>query len=722
MSTLASLDQMAGSMTPSDADIAQRLSYFDISPGDLAPLRELRQALRPHMGQVIEAFYSHLRRVPQLNSKLQDAAVAARLHRAHLAYFDELMAGQIDAAYVHNRLRIGLVHQQIGLEPVWYIGAYRAYLDELAPLIQRLLEDRPQQFIPTMSALAKITSFDMALALDTYIESGRRQLLELKEYSEQIISSLPCGIIVAGSAGQVRTVNQAMVDISGYAEEDLLLHRRDDLVAPTGKNPASASGTAHEFLFRRRDGENVWVKASVAPMQLADGDIGTVTVIEDIAQRKRFEEDLVRMANYDALTGLANRSLLLIRLQHTLAGARRQQRAAAILFLDLDRFKTINDSLGHDAGDRVLIEVGRRLQRVVRETDTVARLGGDEFVVFISDLHDETPAATLSRHILDTLSRPMLIHGHEVALSCSIGVSVFPQDGSDAKELLKNADAAMYQAKALGRCNYQYYSPEMNARTLDRLTLENALRHAIERHELVMLYQPQYDLRTGAMAGVEALLRWRPHGRDMIGPDVFIPIAEETGLIVPIGEWVLRTACAQQVAWRQAGLPALRMAVNLSARQFRMSGLTAMVAQALHDTGCEAGDVELEITESVLMERADTAEETLQHLSGMGVRLAIDDFGTGYSSLAYLKRFPIDVLKIDRSFICGIPGDANDAAIATAVAALAHSMQLSVVAEGVETDEQRNFLMSLRCEYAQGYLYSKPVPAGAIAALLGTMQ
>jgi diguanylate cyclase (GGDEF)-like protein/PAS domain S-box-containing protein len=718
MHTTPTLEQLADSMKLSASAIAERLSYFDIGPEDLAVLREIRPALQQHLHAVVEMFYQRLRDVPHLKDMLDDTAVAQRLHRAHLAYFDSMASGTIDGSYVHDRLRIGLVHQRIGLEPVWYIGAYRQYLGELAPRIHMLLEDRPHLFMPTMSALAKVASFDMALALDTYIESGRRQLLEMKEYSEQIISCLPCGIIVADSEGLICTVNQAMLDISGYTEEELVLRLREDLIPPPGPGQAWNGGAPHEFLLRRKDGATLWVKATVAAMRVADDGEGTVTVVEDISQRKRFEEDLVRMANYDALTGLANRSLLLMRLEHTIAGARRQQRAAAVLFLDLDRFKSINDSLGHDAGDRVLIEVSRRLQRVLRETDTVARLGGDEFVVFLSDLNDETPAATLSRNILDTLSRPMLVHGHEVSLSCSIGISVFPQDGAEAKLLLKNADAAMYQAKALGRCNYQYYSREMNARTLDRLTLENALRHAIERRELVVLYQPQFSLDSGAMTGVEALLRWIPHGRDMVGPDVFIPIAEECGLIVPIGEWVLRTACAQQVAWRRAGLGCVRVAVNLSARQFRQAGLGAMVAQALADTGCAPGCLELEITESVLMERPDSAAETLRHLSNMGVRVAIDDFGTGYSSLAYLKRFPIHTLKIDRSFVRDIPDSKDDAAIASAVIALAHSLQLSVVAEGVETAAQRDFLASLRCDHAQGYLLGKPMAADALAAML----
>lgn len=718
MSMPPDLDQMAASMAPPAEAIAERLAYLEIQEDDLAALRGVRRLLAPHLDSVIEAFYTHLRQFPPLRAMLQDTQVAQRLHKVHVTYFDRLTQGEIGADYVQNRLRIGLVHHHCGLEPVWYIGAYRKYLNELAVLVRQLLADTPERIVPVLQALGKVASFDMALALDTYIECGRRQILELKEYSEQIISSLPCGVIVADSTGLVRTVNQAMLDMSGFSEQELLRRRRDTLVPPGRLEPAQELLQPQEFLFRRRDGDAVWVKATLAPLNMAGG--GTVTVVEDISQRKRYEEDLMRMANFDALTGLANRSLLLLRLDHAIAAARRQQRCAAILFLDLDRFKTINDSLGHDAGDRVLIEVGRRLQRVVRETDTVARLGGDEFVVCLPDLHHETPAAVLAHGILEVVSRPMLIHGHEVVLSCSIGISIYPQDGADAKQLLKNADAAMYQAKAQGRCNYQYYSSEMNARTLDRLTLENSLRHAIERNELVLLYQPQYSLETGAMTGVEALLRWQPPAHAMIAPDDFIPIAEDTGLIVSIGDWVLRTACAQQVAWQRAGLGCLRIAVNLSARQFRQTGLEDMVAQALQETGCNAGCVELEITESVLMDRPDHTVETLKRLSAMGVRLAIDDFGTGYSSLAYLKRFPIDVLKIDRSFVSDIPGSAEDAAIATAVTALAHSMQLAVVAEGVETEAQREFLVGLQCDYAQGYLYSKPVSADAIATLLTT--
>jgi diguanylate cyclase (GGDEF)-like protein len=446
-----------------------------------------------------------------------------------------------------------------------------------------------------------------------------------------------------------------------------------------------------------------------------DGSAATlVAVIEDISQRKQFEEELMHLARHDALTGLANRTLLLDRVSQAIAQARRSGNQVAMLFLDLDRFKTINDSLGHDAGDRVVVEVGRRLKHAVRDADTVARFGGDEFVVLLPELPNENIAAALAQKILTALFEPMLIQGHELAPACSLGISLYPRDGADGKTLLKNADAALYQAKAMGRGNYQFYSEEMNARTLDRLTLESGLRHAVERGELELKYQPQIELSSGAVVGAEALLRWQPAGQHLVMPDAFITIAEETGLIVPIGEWVLRTACAQQVAWQRAGLPPLRIAVNLSARQFRQPGLDTMVARVLEETGCRADALELEITESVLMDRPDSAALTLQRLSDMGVQLAIDDFGTGYSSLSYLKRFPINALKIDRSFVSDISANADDGAIASAVIALAHSMGLTVVAEGVETSQQRDFLRQMKCDQAQGFYFSEPMSAVAL--------
>jgi diguanylate cyclase (GGDEF)-like protein/PAS domain S-box-containing protein len=718
------LDRSASYMMPSDAEIQQRLLFLEVTAEDISLLRQIHPLLQPRLPEVIAGFYRHLQTMPVLRIMLKDQAVLDRLHRLQGNYFQSLTSGDYGADYVRHRLRVGLAHQRIGLAPEWYIGAYRKYLGDLGPVLQQLLHDRPAEFLPTYNALIKVASFDMGLALDTYIKASRQQLRESEARFRGAFGQAAVGLAQLSADGRWLRANRKLLEIVGYTEEELRGMHVSDLVTPEDWQidapllRALADGeletSSREKRYLCKDGRRVWVKATVTAMQPDGSHASLVAVVEDISQRKQFEEELMHLARHDALTGLANRTLLLDRVAQAIAQARRSGNQVAMLFLDLDRFKTINDSLGHDAGDRVVVEVGRRLKQAVRDADTVARFGGDEFVVLLPELPTEDIAAALAQKILNALFEPMLIHGHEVAPACSVGISLYPRDGADGKVLLKNADAALYQAKAMGRGNYQFYSQEMNARTLDRLTLESGLRHAVERGELQLKYQPQIDLASGDMLGAEALLRWQPAGQQLVMPDAFISIAEETGLIVPIGEWVLRTACAQQVAWRRAGLPSLRMAVNLSARQFRQPGLDAMVARVLADTGCPPDRLELEITETVLMERPDSAAQTLQRLSDMGVQLAIDDFGTGYSSLSYLKRFPINALKIDRSFVRDIPADADDGAIAAAVIALAHSMGLTVVAEGVETAQQRDFLRQLRCDQAQGFYFSEPMAAAVL--------
>ncbi|MFD2271059.1 putative bifunctional diguanylate cyclase/phosphodiesterase [Undibacterium arcticum] len=440
------------------------------------------------------------------------------------------------------------------------------------------------------------------------------------------------------------------------------------------------------------------------------------TVIEDISRRKRVELELQHLANHDSLTGLPNRSLLQDRLSQAIGYANRMQRAMAVLVIDLDRFKNINDSLGHESGDLIIIEIGRRLAAQALDGDTLARLGGDEFVLLLSDA-DEEDVTMLAQRVLELVSQPLMLQGHEFYPSASVGISQYPKDGHDGATLLKNADTAMYRAKAAGRNNFQFYAHEMNARALDRLKLEGKLRRALEREEFVLHYQPQIDIRSGHIVGMEALLRWMPPGKAMLPPDEFISIAEETGLIVPIGEWVLRTACAQNRAWQAAGLPPVRMGVNLSARQFKQHDIAKMVTQVLQDTDYPASFLALEITESIVMENPELAAQTLHKLSDMGIHLSIDDFGTGYSSLSYLKRFPIDSLKIDKSFVHDLTTDTDDAAIAKAVIVLAHSMKLKVIAEGVETIEQLDFLRQQECDQMQGYYFSRPQPADQIAEL-----
>ncbi len=386
------------------------------------------------------------------------------------------------------------------------------------------------------------------------------------------------------------------------------------------------------------------------------------------------------------------------------------------MFLDLDRFKTVNDTLGHDAGDQVLLEAAGRLSESVRGGDTVARIGGDEFGVVLTELAQSQDATIVANKILQALARPFHVKGHELFVTASIGVASYPADSESADELVRNADAALFQAKLLGRNNHQYYTAEMNARALEKLQMESALRQALERQEFLLHFQPKIEVASGKMTGVEALLRWKLPGNGLVPPAEFVPMLEESGLIVPVGEWVLEAACAQARAWRDAGAGTISVAVNLSAKQFRRQDLHTAVKRALDKSGIDPALLELEITESATMENPEEAAATLAALNKLGVRLSMDDFGTGYSSLSYLKRFPLDSLKIDRSFIIGLPDDADDVSIARAVIAMAHSLDMKVIAEGVETEAQTAFLAANGCDEIQGYYFSRPLPQAELAA------
>ena len=438
----------------------------------------------------------------------------------------------------------------------------------------------------------------------------------------------------------------------------------------------------------------------------------------DITARIRAESEIQQLINYDTLTGLPNRSLLHDRLRLAIAQAARDQNLVGVLLLDLDRFKGINETLGHRAGDKLLKTVAKRLSACVRESDTLARLGGDEFVAILIGAHSEEGITTVAKKILTLISEPMYIDGHETYTSGSIGIAVYPMDGEDGHTLLKHADLAMYQAKELERNNFQFFSREMNIKVLERMMLETSMRKALEREEFFLVYQPQVDARSGRIIGMEALLRWQHPDMGLLGPDKFIYLAEENGFIIPIGEWVLRTACKQNKAWQDAGLAPVRVAVNLSAKQFGQQRLDEMIAAVLMDTGLEPQWLEVEITESAIMKNAENNAAILGKLKEMGISLAIDDFGTGYSSLSYLKHFPITRLKIDRSFVRDITTNPDDAAIAEIIIAMAHTLKLNVIAEGVETRSQMEFLSFHNCVDMQGYLFSRPVPAGEFAKFL----
>jgi diguanylate cyclase (GGDEF)-like protein len=428
--------------------------------------------------------------------------------------------------------------------------------------------------------------------------------------------------------------------------------------------------------------------------------------------------EIEHLAYHDALTGLPNRPLFIDRLIVSLAQAPRAKQKLAVFFLDLDRFKDVNDSLGHSVGDALLKAVAERIRSCVREGDTVARFGGDEFTLLVPRLEHVEDVGKIAQKILETLKIPFLIADRELFAPASIGISIYPGDGTDAETLVRNADTAMYRAKEQGRDNYQLYAPAMNVRALERLALENMLRKALAQQELRVFYQPMVDLRTSTIVGVEALVRWQHPELGLLSPAHFISVAELSGLIVPIGNWVLRTACRQTRQWQKRfGFP-MRVSVNLSARQFQQPDLAIQVLRALQDSGLEPSALDLEITESSAMQNAENTIHALRDLKALGIRIAMDDFGTGYSSLSYLKRFPIDTLKLDKSFVEDVCTDSSDAAIAEAVVLLAHSLNLSVVAEGVETEEQLEFFRRLGCDHIQGYLFSAPVSAVELEALL----
>jgi len=436
-------------------------------------------------------------------------------------------------------------------------------------------------------------------------------------------------------------------------------------------------------------------------------------------ERKRYQVQLEHQANYDALTGLPNRNLLHDRLRQAVY-AQRGARAMAVVFIDLDHFKFVNDSLGHGTGDKLLRGMADRLRGVLREGDTVARLGGDEFVVILNDQGGEEVIFRAMQRIMLEVSQPMMIDGKELYVTCSAGISLHPQDGADVDTLLKNADAAMYRAKDGGRNNFQFFTSEMNERINERLSLENALRRALERKEFLLHFQQKIDLKTGAIAGAEALVRWNHPELGLLRPERFIPLAEETGLIVQIGEWVIREACRQSRAWLDQGLRPGLVSVNLSARQFRQDGLVRAVSRILEETGVDSRHLEIELTESMVMHNVNTAIATLHGLKSLGIALSVDDFGTGYSSLAYLKDLPIDTLKIDRSFVrdIGYGEGADEGVIAQAIISLGHALHLKVIAEGVETERQLGFLRRHGCDEVQGFFYGEPVSPDSYARLL----
>jgi diguanylate cyclase (GGDEF)-like protein/PAS domain S-box-containing protein len=524
---------------------------------------------------------------------------------------------------------------------------------------------------------------------------------------------LGCNRILATDAG----LNDP-AEIIGKSDFDLAwrdtaeAYRADDkLVMEQG-----SAKLGFEEIQDRPGGGRVWLWTSKIPLWDREGNVnGVLGTYEDITDRKVAEERVQYLAYYDALTGLPNRTLLQDRLSKALASARRQKDKVALLFLDLDRFKDINDSLGHALGDFVLQEVAERLKGWAREQDTVARLGGDEFLIVLTRVREVADAAVAAERLMEKMAAEFVVQGHSLGITCSLGISIFPEHGTDGEALIKNADAAMYSAKENGRNHLRFFTADMNAQVVERLTLENSLRLALEKREFFLMYQPQMDMATGRITGLEALLRWQHPELGLVPPDKFIRIAENIGLIVPIGEWVLRTACSQVRKWQDEGLPAVSIAINVSAVQFRQEDFCELTRRVLHETGLAPQYLELELTEGLLLANADVTFSVLQELKAMGLTLAIDDFGTGYSNFNYLRQFRVSKLKIDRSFIRDVAVNPDAAAITTAIISMAKSLNLKVIAEGVEDEAQMSFLRAHQCDEIQGYYFSKPLAVDKVA-------
>ena len=526
---------------------------------------------------------------------------------------------------------------------------------------------------------------------------------------------------------RIRYANRGAAVVTGYTQDELLAQNFWDVIHPDFRELVKSNGLArqrgepvpprYEVKILTKQGEEKWVDFQAGGIEF-DGAPAALGTAFDITDRKQAEEQIKHMAFHDSLTGLPNRALIIDRIDKAIAQARRSDEAAAVLFLDVDGFKAVNDTLGHAIGDQFLQSVAARLVAIVRESDSVGRTGGDEFVIALSAMSAADESIEVATRIVTAFRSPWEVAGQDFHLTASIGIAVFPGDGDDADTLLRNADTAMYRAKEEGRDQFQVFAPAMSAYVSARVALESELRRALDREEFVVHYQPQIQVATREMIGMEALVRWQHADRGLVHPDTFIPLAEATGLIVPLGEWVLRTACAQNVAYQQAGLPPVRVAVNLSARQFQQPDLADMVSAVLQETGLDPMWLDLEITENTAMRDIESAIATLLRLREMGVQISIDDFGTGHSSLAYLGRLPIDALKIAPSFVQDVVKRPDDAVIVAASVGLGNSLRLRVIAEGVETEEQFEFLRSKGCTEVQGYLFGRPMPASALADLL----
>lgn len=705
-------------------EVVERFRFLDWSVEDAERLGAAAQHMAPAQQAFVDHLYRHLANFSTPSALLRAPEVTARLKLSQVEYYQCLWGGPYDDTYVNGRLRIGVIHQQVGLELKWYLGSYRLYLDDM---LKSVFGD--SQNATLYSSLLKAVFFDMTLAIDTYSAAQHKALEDSEARFARALRGANDGIWdwhVDQDRLYVSERWASMLDLSrdsigessaswfGRVHPDDLPEFRQAIDAHIqGQTPS----LHHEYRIRQNNGGYIWVLVRGVAEVTTAGQLRMAGSQSDISARKDAEQQLNHAAHHDPLTGLANRMRLDEQMQKTFMKQRKGGAHEALLFIDLDRFKLINDSLGHNVGDRVLVEVAQRLRDALRPSDQLFRFGGDEFIVLLHELSCERDAEQISQRILDNLHQPLHMDGRILVVSASIGIAPLHDHGK-ALDVLQAADLALYRAKSAGKARFAHYSEALQDTAQHHLELESALGQALQHNEFELHYQPIYRLEQGAplMSGVEALVRWR-HGERLISPLEFIPALEESGEIIRVGEWVLRQACQQTRLWQLAGHDHLRCSVNISSLQLQQADFILRVIDILRESGLPPASLILEITESQLMHDDLDTLACLNELASLGVLLALDDFGTGYASLGYLTRFPLHILKLDKSFIGGIPYDNKQSSISQAIIGLGRSLGLEVVAEGIESPAQLDFVVGEGCHYAQGYWFSRPRPAAQMQRL-----
>jgi len=711
------LEELVKRIRLDEEEIVERFRFLDWSAEDAKRLGAAAQHMAPAQQAFVDHLYRHLAKFSTPSALLRAPEVTARLKHSQAEYYQCLWGGPYNDTYVNGRLRIGVIHQQIGLELKWYLGSYCLYLDDM---LKRVFGE--SQNATVYSSLLKAVFFDMTLAIDTYSAAQHKALEDSEARFARALRGANDGIWDwhvdqdrlyvserwASMLGLSRdSIGESSASWFGRVHPDDLPDFRQAIDAHIqGQTPS----VHHEYRIRQNNGGYIWVLVRGVAEVTTPGQLRMAGSQSDISARKDAEQRLKHAAHHDPLTGLANRMRLDEQMQKTFMKQRKGGAHEALLFIDLDRFKLINDSLGHNVGDRVLVEVAQRLRGALRPSDQLFRFGGDEFIVLLHDLTCDRDAEQISQRILDNLHQPLHMDGRTLVVSASIGIAPLHDNGK-ALDVLQAADLALYRAKSAGKARFAHYSEALQDTAQHHLELESALGQALQHNEFELHYQPIYRLDQGAplMSGVEALLRWR-HGERLISPLEFIPALEESGEIIRVGEWVLREACQQTRLWQLAGHGHLRCSVNISSLQLQQADFTLRLIDILQESGLPPASLILEITESQLMHDDLETLACLNELASLGVLLALDDFGTGYSSLGYLTRFPLHILKLDKSFIGGIPYDNKQSAISQAIIGLGRSLGLEVVAEGIESPAQLDFVVSEGCHYAQGFWFSRPRP------------